>query len=208
MSYLFQPCRPLSPLTRGHTGWAGLPGHSSWSFISGVCPDSHVLVRCWGPEVPHTSPQLKGEVCVHVLFIYYLSICLSIYLSINHLSPIYLSISMIYPSLSFLPFSLPSFFLSLNPLCARHRSNHVGCINERHSLKSLLLWSLHAAGGRKTMFSGAAMTSGHRPVWKLPSLGVKYNFTFFGLFFPSVKIFSLPLQTFASTKQKTFLLYM
>lgn len=145
---------------------------------------------------------------MYYLSIIYLSVYLYIYPSIIYHLSIYLSISMIYPSLSFLPFSLPSFFLSLNPLCARHCSNHVGCINERHSLKSLLLWSLHAAGGRKTMFSGAAMTSGHRPVWKLSSLGVKYNFTFFGLFIPSVKIFSLPLQTFASTKQKTFLLYM
>lgn len=207
MSYFFQPCRPPSPLTRGHKGWAGLPGHSSWSFISGVCPDSHILVRCWGPEVPHTSPQLKGEVCVHVLFIYYLSVYLYIYPSIIYHLSIYLSVSMIYPSLSFLPFSLPSFFLSLDPVPGTVL-NHVGCINEQHSLKSLLLWSLHAAGGRKTVFSGAAMTSGHRPVWRIPCLGVKYNFTFFGLFFPSVKIFSLPLQTFPSTKQKTFLLYM
>lgn len=144
---------------------------------------------------------------MYYLSIIYLSVYLYIYPSIIYHLSIYLSVSMIYPSLSFLPFSLPYFFLSLDPVPGTVL-NHVGCINEQHSLKSLLLWSLHAAGGRKTVFSGAAMTSGHRPVWRIPSLGVIYNFTFFGLFFPSVKIFSLPLQTFPSTKQKTFLLYM
>lgn len=100
-SLFFRPCCPLSPVTRGHAGWAGLPGNTgciSFEFRLLSFFDRHILMRCWGSKVAQISPQPRGGVRLHVLSI----ICayIIIHLSIYHL-PIFLP--------SFL-FSLPTLF--------------------------------------------------------------------------------------------------